>query len=218
MKRLRSLWRTSFKPSFVRASYTASAEDAATVSARDEKALSAETSTAFFETSSREVKFADEREIVAVDSECFLDDLEQQWWTAEDISDFKASYREQVRVILQEESHNETRDSSIAVLERVYLSDRDSLILQPNDLELFEHYVQGNEGRYGLEKTLNRLLATDKHVRRAKLAAILRSIQQACDGELTEYYSDMIRRACEEITKPCCVYAHRLALVYANSS
>jgi hypothetical protein len=142
------------------------------------------------------------------------------WYSAEDRRYFKEDYVHCVQDILRVEvKNNKGHRSYLSVMHHVYESccevnsENETEHITKSDEKLFNRWVKVTESRHGLEKASNRVLAQDQSCRRVELVATVLCLQEDWSYHLHNdgVYAEIIRGACENISRPSRLFTKRLA-------
>jgi hypothetical protein len=153
----------------------------------------------------------------------YEEDSYDLWYSGKDMRDFKDDFSRCVKDILQFEVENQGHRSYCSVMHRIYEacceveSEKDTGHIAKSDETLLNQWVKLTESRHGLEKKSNLVQAKDKSFRRLDLVDTVLFHQEECgDHRLhNDAYSEMIRGACENISRPSRLYARLLACAHA---
>lgn len=146
------------------------------------------------------------------------DELKQQWYSSEDMKQFKSLKALLAREIYQVSKTNPAAKRYSRTFEKVYesccavddSSDDNEIGLEESDRKELEKWISVSYCRIGLERSCIRKLATDKRLRR-------RAIVRAVLGAQEEGHSDeRIRQASLSVSRASCLFAMALAKAQAS--
>ena len=154
------------------------------------------------------------------------EDISPLWWSRTELQDFKSTYVETIKDVIQvEREHRKNPMSYQQIFQRIYNAcceateeDEKQMTcceLHPYDESAFFYWVSMTADRLGLERVIHRKIVQDRAMRRRQLVQIVEYWQDTAMCNNNTSVENAISLASKEVSRPSRVFAAFLAQAHA---